>query len=42
MNLKTNLLICLLLGLYTLNITATERKKYNFNSEWRLHIGDDG
>ena len=41
MNLKTNLLICLLLGLYTLNITATERKKYNFNSEWRLHIGDD-
>lgn len=26
MNLKTNLLICLLLGLYTLNITATERK----------------
>ena len=41
MNLKTILLICLLLGLYTLNITAAERKKYNFNSEWRLHIGDD-
>ena len=30
----------LLAMMFTLNIYATERKKYNFNSDWCLQIGD--
>lgn len=30
----------LMAALFALNIQATERKKYNFNSEWRLQVGD--
>ena len=37
---KFFLFTCLLTILFALNIQATERKKYNFNSEWLLHVGD--
>ena len=30
----------LLAIVFTLNIHATERKKYNFNSDWCLQVGD--
>lgn len=29
-----------LAALFAMNVHATERKKYNFNSEWRLQVGD--
>ena len=33
-------LLCFLAVLMTTGIFATERKKYNFNSEWLLYVGD--
>ena len=37
---KLFLFTFLLAILSAINIQASERKKYNFNSEWRLQIGD--
>jgi hypothetical protein len=34
------LLTFLLIIFFTINGYAAERKKYNFNSEWRLQVGD--
>ena len=41
-NMKSNfyLLTFLLIIFFTINGYAAERKKYNFNSEWRLQVGD--
>ena len=41
-NMKSNfyLLTFLLIIFFTKNGYAAERKKYNFNSEWRLQVGD--
>ena len=40
MKLKLFLFTFLLAILSAINIQASERKKYNFNSEWKLRIGD--
>lgn len=40
MNRKTYFLLFFLLGIFALNISASEREKYNFNPQWLLHIGD--
>ena len=37
---KLFLFTFLLAILSAINIQASERKKYNFNSEWKLRIGD--
>ena len=37
---KLFLFVFLLTALSVINGQASERKKYNFNSEWRLQIGD--
>ena len=37
---KLFLFTFLLAILFAINIQASERKKYNFNSEWKLRIGD--
>ena len=34
------LILFLLSATFALHASATERKKYNFNSEWRLQVGD--
>ena len=39
-NNKLFFLVCLLGALSVFNGHASERKKYNFNSEWRLQVGD--
>ena len=40
MKLLRQILLVIVLFSLTLSAGATERKKYNFNSEWRLAIGD--
>ena len=37
---KLFLFVFLLTALSVINGQASERKKYNFNSEWKLRIGD--
>ena len=37
---KLFLFVFLLTALSVINGQASERKKYNFNSEWKLQIGD--
>ena len=40
MNYKYCLCLGLLLGTFAQQVQGIERKKYNFNSEWRLYVGD--
>ena len=37
---KLFLFVFLLAALPFINCQASERKKYNFNSEWKLQVGD--
>lgn len=40
MNYYKCIVLCLLAVILGTSLHATERKKYNFNSDWLLHIGD--